>query len=113
MIPTALIAKVCHEVNRAYCESIGDHSQPPWEDAPTWAQDSAIKGVIFTQDNPGARPQDSHESWMAEKLANGWQWGEVKDPQAKTHPCLVEYSELPKEQQAKDRLFQDTVRALS
>lgn len=27
------IARVCHEVNRAYCESMGDTSQVPWEDA--------------------------------------------------------------------------------
>jgi len=27
------IAKVCHEANRAYCESIGDNSQLSWEDA--------------------------------------------------------------------------------
>jgi len=25
------IAKVCHEVNRAYCAGIGDNSQVPWE----------------------------------------------------------------------------------
>lgn len=27
------IAKMAHEVNRAYCQSIGDNSQLPWEDA--------------------------------------------------------------------------------
>ena len=27
------IARVCHEVNRAYCQAIGDNSQPTWEDA--------------------------------------------------------------------------------
>lgn len=39
------IAKRAHEVNRAYCASIGDHSQPAWEDAPQWQKDSAIAGV--------------------------------------------------------------------
>jgi hypothetical protein len=28
------IAKVAHEVNRAYCQALGDFSQPKWEDAP-------------------------------------------------------------------------------
>ncbi|CDQ41843.1 hypothetical protein [Virgibacillus salexigens] len=28
------IAELCHNVNKAYCESIGDLSQPKWEDAP-------------------------------------------------------------------------------
>jgi hypothetical protein len=31
---TTDIAKVCHETNRAYCETLGDNSQPPWEEAP-------------------------------------------------------------------------------
>ena len=39
------IAKVCHEVNRAYCMSQGDGSQPRWEDAPDWQKQSAISGV--------------------------------------------------------------------
>ena len=30
------IAKTCHEVNKAFCESIGDASQPSWNDAPQW-----------------------------------------------------------------------------
>lgn len=30
------IARVCHEVNRAYCQALGDNSQPTWEEAPQW-----------------------------------------------------------------------------
>ena len=33
------IAMVAHETNRAYCESIGDNSQPKWEDAPEWQKE--------------------------------------------------------------------------
>ena len=39
------IAKVAHEINLAYCESIGDNSQPTWELAPDWQKSSAINGV--------------------------------------------------------------------
>jgi hypothetical protein len=28
------IARACHEVNRAYCQALGDNSQPAWEDGP-------------------------------------------------------------------------------
>lgn len=35
-------AKTAHEVNRAYCLSIGDISQPSWEDAPDWQKKSAV-----------------------------------------------------------------------
>jgi hypothetical protein len=41
------IARVCHEVNRAYCTSLGDESQLPWDSAPQWQKDSAINGVRF------------------------------------------------------------------
>lgn len=44
---TEQIARIAHETNRAYCESIGDNSQPPWQDAPDWQKLSAINGVKF------------------------------------------------------------------
>jgi len=83
------IAKVCHEANRAYCQSIGDMSQPAWEDAPEWQRASAIKGVEFARDNPSAPPSASHDSWLEEKRATGWKFGPVKDPEKKEHPCFV------------------------
>jgi hypothetical protein len=39
MTPTQ-IARVCHEVNRAYCQSLGDDSQP----APLGAADVRTRG---------------------------------------------------------------------
>jgi hypothetical protein len=95
------IARVCHEVNRAYCESLGDMSQPVWEGAPQWQKDSAMLGVkLHSENNVG--PQASHESWMAQKVAEGWVYGPVKDPEAKTHYCIVPFDMLPQAQQAKD-----------
>ena len=107
------IARVCHEVNRAYCASIGDHSQPAWEDAPEWARKSAVTGVGFTLANPNAKPSDSHVSWLAEKERDGWRYGPVKNPDTKEHPCFVSYDDLPVEQRTKDYLFQAVVRALA
>ena len=89
------VARVCHEVNRAYCASLGDHSQPAWEDAPEWQRESAINGVCFARANPDAGPAASHENWLAEKRSAGWKYGPVKDVEAKEHPCFVPYDELP------------------
>ena len=50
---------------------------------------------------------------MAQKVADGWTHGEVKDVEAKTHPCLVPFSALPVEQQAKDFIFRAVVHALA
>lgn len=38
------IARVAHEVNKAYCEALGDMSQPVWEEAPEWQRASATSG---------------------------------------------------------------------
>jgi len=111
------IAKVCHDVNRAYCQSIGDDSQMPWDEAPAWQRASAIQGVTATLEAKAAgnplTPEMLHDTWTLAKLEDGWQYGPVKDADAKTHPCLVSYGELPPEQRAKDLLFQAVVNAMS
>ena len=55
------IARVCHEVNRAYCQALGDMSQPTWADAPEWQRSSARMGVdLHTMGDFG--PEASHIS---------------------------------------------------
>ena len=107
-----VIARVCHEANKAYCESLGDLTQPKWDDAPDWQKESAINGVQFHMDNPDSKPEDSHNNWMAEKEKDGWVYGETKDAEKKVHPCMVSYDQLPKGQQVKDSLFIGIVRTL-
>lgn len=99
------IAIVCHGVNRALCESFGDHSQKSWEEAEQWQRESAIKGVGFRLENPDALDSAQHDAWCADKLADGWKYGPVKDASLKEHPCLVPFTDLPTVQRAKDALF--------
>lgn len=103
------MARTAHEVNRIYCESLGDMSQVGWEFAPEWQRESAVNGVMFVMANPDAEPADNHQNWMLVKEADGWVYGEVKDPDAKTHPCMVPYDQLPAEQQTKDKLFRTVI----
>lgn len=112
-LDTHAIAKICHETNRAYCAALGDFSQKPWEEAPEWQRESAIKGVKFHALNPEAGASASHESWLEEKRATGWKYGPVKDAEKKEHPCFVPFDELPREQQMKDVLFSGIVKKLS
>lgn len=107
------IARVAHEVNKAYCEALGDTSQPSWEDAPQWQRDSAANGVKFHLLNPDAGPSHSHDEWLKEKEAAGWKYGPVKDADKKEHPCFVPYDQLPTEQKAKDFIFRAVVHALA
>lgn len=110
-LSTTEIARLCHEVNRAYCSAIGDLSQAAWEDAPDWQRHSAVQGVQQMLDHPETTPEQSHESWLAAKRADGWRYGPVKDAEARTHPCFRPYADLPQAQRVKDHLFGAVVRA--
>lgn len=105
------IARVCHEVNRAYCQALGDFSQPSWDQAPGWQRGSARMGVeLHLSGDHG--PEASHESWMKQKVEEGWTYGAFKDPENKKHHCIMPFAELPREQQAKDFIFRGIVHAM-
>jgi hypothetical protein len=106
------VAMVCHEANRAYCLSIGDDSQLSWKDAPDWQKESAIAGVKAIKDNPETTPEESHKGWLALKESEGWVYGELKDAEIKTHPCMLPYDQLPEPQKVKDHLFGAICRVL-
>ena len=99
------IAMACHEANKRWCEANGDETQSHWETAEQWQRDSAIKGVEFRINNPNAGEDSQHNAWMADKINDGWVWGETKDFGLKTHPCIVPFNRLSAFQQKKDRLF--------
>ena len=44
-----------------------------------------------------------HEVWAAERIRQGWIWGERRNDELKQHPCLVPYDELPEEEKVYDR----------
>lgn len=110
--PTIFIARACHEANKVWCERNNDFSQKHWIDAEDWQRESAVKGVEFRLNNPDAGEDAQHNAWMADKVKDGWVYGETKDAAVKTHPCIVPFHELPEFQQKKDKLFCAIVDAL-
>ena len=44
-----------------------------------------------------------HDVWAAGRIAEGWTYGETKDPVKKTTPLLVPYEELPEREKEYDR----------
>lgn len=99
------LARLCHEVNRAICEASGDMSQPTWADAPQWQRDATFAGIEFRLQNPDAPIEASHNEWCQKKYEDGWQLGSRKNPNLKTHPCLVPFSDLPLQDRIKDHVF--------
>lgn len=112
MLTQTKVARVAHEVNRAYCQSLGDLSQPKWEEAPEWQRSSAIKCVEFHILNPKAGPEEAHKSWMEQKIKEGWTYGSIECHIKKKHPYLIPYDELPKEQHVEYCIFRAAVHAL-
>lgn len=106
------IARTCHEANKGLCEGLGDNSQKHWDEAEQWQRDSAIAGVEYFINNPDAPDSAQHNAWMRDKFNDGWIFGEVKDADKKTHPCLVNFESLPGGQQAKDTLFKAVCKTL-
>lgn len=101
-----LIARTCHEVNRAYCAGVtSDWSHQPWDIAPNWQRESCYEGVLKHYHNPEFSPEDSHRSWMAKKIEDGWSFGNLKDETAKTHPNIVPYHTLHIHERTKDAIF--------
>lgn len=102
-------AKVCHETLRAFCQTLGDYSLPPWEEAEGWQKESSRDGVrfYFEQFAAGIEPSPSatHERWLKQKKAEGWKHGESKNNKTKEHPSFVPYEDLPLSEKRKDYLF--------
>lgn len=44
-----------------------------------------------------------HEVWSANRIAEGWTYGQVRDDVRKTHPCLIPYEDLPESEKDYDR----------
>ncbi len=44
-----------------------------------------------------------HEVWADARFKQGWTYGEQRNDELKTHPCLVPYDDLPEEEKEYDR----------
>lgn len=103
-----VIAAACHSAWYAYAVLALGEAGDPWERAPEWQKSSILHAVAFWDAlDTDTLPFDkicaaSHVAWMNERLRTGWVYGLVKDPEKKTHHCLVPYEELPEAQRLKD-----------
>ncbi len=108
-----IIARVVHDSMRSFQSALGEEAAPPWDEAEQWQIDATLEGVKFLLEHPNAPTSAQHDQWMQQKLDDGWVHGETKDANAKTHPMLIAYEQLPLHERQKDALFQAVVRALT
>lgn len=127
-----VIARACHSAWYAYAViGLGEEGEP-WDSAPEWQKESIRDAIRFWDKECGeflasteppegytlsqwARvnlPMLSHENWMNHKKLTGWTYGEKKDVNDQTHPCMLPYEELPEAQRKKDRVVVETYLAM-
>jgi hypothetical protein len=107
------IAQIVHEINKAFCESLGDTSLVSWADTPQDIKAIVVDGVLFHLNNPNAGADASHNNWMANKIAQGWVYGPVKDATKKEHPSIIPFEKLSLTERQKDVLVMQTVHSLA
>jgi len=112
MLTKEQIAKIVHEINRNYCISLGDESQKKWDDISEKQKYSVLQGVELLYDKLDVTAKDLHDSWVSNKVADGWIYGKEKSEDKKTHPCLVPYHDLIHDQKVKDIIFRAVVLSL-
>ena len=44
-----------------------------------------------------------HDVWAETRIQQGWTYGEQRNDELRTHPCLVPYEELPDSEKEYDR----------
>ncbi len=77
-----------------------------------WSQrDEAFRrqfvGVIEMMSGPARKssPEELHDDWTRAYEAMGWQYGPVRDVEAKKHPDMVPFEQLEHREQIKDAVF--------
>lgn len=103
------IAKTAHNVVGAYAVGLGGQHLP-WIEL---TKDERIRGIEAVKLLKGGSKAASaiHDYWISSMISDGWVYGEVLSEEDKTHPLMLDYRNLPKEERTKDKLFSLVVKS--
>jgi hypothetical protein len=108
-----VIAQATHAILGALAHALQAGSEVvAWEDTDEGYRQGLVAGVQNYVDNAELTPEQDHASWLEQKLADGWTYGEAPDVDAKLHPLVRPFAELSPEQRAKSILPHVVVHAL-
>jgi len=101
------IAKAIYEATRLEAEWSKRSVVPEkWQDRDGKFREQFIRTVQnYLAMDKLPTPEEAHVNWMKRYLLMGWKYGEKRDQGLKTHPDLVPYDELPKDEKDKDAIF--------
>lgn len=99
------VAAIVHEAHRNAGRALGHRPLlAPWMAMDERYKDGMIALVLDIRLNPERTPRQNHDAWCAEGRKRGFTWGETFDLEAKTHPSLVPYQQLPRAMRIREKL---------
>ena len=101
------IAQECHNKNNELMMMNGEEQNGNWDSLDRHTKFINLKSVIKALENPDLTAKDMHDEWMNNKIADGWKYGDVKDPELKTHPLIIDYDLMKDVDKMKDQIFID------
>lgn len=108
MIPNVImnvksVAKLLHSQNNVIKKLNGEKVlYEDFKDLPEEMSESLLIAIQTYLNNAEITPEQMHNKWLATRASNGWVYGDVISYEAKTHPNMVTYDELPFNQKIKD-----------
>ena len=102
MVPWGKLREDLKETNRQQADDIPEKLKAVGCDF-TPVVDREPITIEFTDEEIEIIAEMEHDRWNKQKFLAGWSYGQKKDPGKKTHPCLVEWKDLPEEEKEKDR----------
>lgn len=102
------IAKQAYNANAIYMHANGNHLCS-WDSLPITVRDVMIAAVEEYAAGNFRHAVNIHSRWYEAMKEAGWNYGETFCNDAKTHPYMLAYDELPTELRIKDALFMQSV----
>jgi hypothetical protein len=87
-----MLAKAIHDVHIEINEYLNDPTPaPPFHSIPRGKRPTVNMVDLIRK---GYEPPQVHQAWVDWMISEGWQWGEVKSHEKKTHPSMVPWDKL-------------------
>lgn len=108
------MARAVHEINRHYNKLLMDREDPTWDDLSDEEKNRRTELLSETiPDLKGISAKKMHDMWVKQQAREGWKFGETYDKKKKTHPCIVDWKDLPDLEKAKDAMYLAVIKAMA